>query len=486
MPGTRLGKNVLKHTCTGLLPDTEYDICVTVYDEAANGADYTWALKTKTKASVKTVHPASVTIAPASFDLEVGNKAMPTATVLPINAADKTVTWSSNNTAVASVDPATGEVTALAPGKAEITATANDKTDGTKWNAIEVRVKAKATPKLVTDVAVMPAAHILNVGDIFYYTGIVQPDDATDNGLIWTSSDPTVATITSTGGFVDALQAGTVTITATAKDGSGRYGTGTLTIKNPSTAGAATSVVKATGIVVDQPSITLAEGGTATLSARILPSDATNKGYTWSSSDPEVASVSNDGVVTAHRAGGSALITATADDGGWTDFCAIHIKGTSVMLAPSAFTLEPGESLELKATTDPWDSPMTKSFSSNRPSVAQVDKGGMVKAVAEGEAIITVTLSGGQKATCRISVQKSGTIPDANETIVDQSAARAWTANGTLYIVTDKPADVEVLNFSGLRLKKLRAPAGTTTVSHLPQGLYIVRVGERTTKVMVK
>ena len=79
-PKTVLGKNVLSHTFTGLQPDTEYDISVTVCDEAANSADYKWKMQVKTKASDKTVHPASVSIAPTSLDLEAGNKATLTAT----------------------------------------------------------------------------------------------------------------------------------------------------------------------------------------------------------------------------------------------------------------------------------------------------------------------------------------------------------------------------------------------------------------------
>ena len=478
-PGNTLGKNALSHTVTGLQPDTEYNICVTVYDEAANSADYTWKLKTKTKASDKTVHPASVSIAPTSLDLETENKATLTATVLPADAKDKTVTWSSNLPAIASVDAVTGEVTALAPGKAEITATANDKADGTKSETIEVRVKAKKVRKLVTDVSVMPAVHTMVEGDIFYYSGIVEPDDADEKALTWTSSDPTVATVSKGGGFINALKAGTTTITATANDGSGKYGQSTLTVKTP------ILVIAATGIVVDQTDISLYEGGTATLTARVLPADAASKGFTWSSSDPTVASVSSDGVVTAHLPGGTALITATADDGGWTDFCTVRVKGTSVKITPSAFRLGLGESLELTATTEPWDSPMTKSWSTNRPGVAEVNKDGKVKAVAEGDAVITVTLSGGQKANCYITVKKGGE-GNANELIVDDSNSRVWAADGILYVSTEQLIDVEVFNFSGLLLKKFKASTGTTPVEHLPAGFYAVRIGQQTTKVVIR
>ena len=480
-PAKPLGTNKLTHTLTGLTPGTEYDVCVTVYDKTGKHTDYPWVLKAKTKPSVVIPHPASVDIAPGVLDLQVSASARLTATVLPENVADKSVTWSSNLPDIALVNPTTGEVTALAVGKAEITATANDKAGGTKKKTIGVNVYEGAmTQRLVTEVRIMPADLTLYEGEEMDYTEDVQPAEADDKELTWTSSDPTVATIAA-GGHVKALKAGTTTITATADDGSGAYGQARITVRPKAEA----AERKATGIVVDQKKCILKEKATTMLTARVLPVTAADKGFRWSSSDPRVASVNSDGVVTAHLPGGTALIRATADDGGWTDYCVIKVEGTSVQLTPNVFTLEPGESLELQATTQPWDSPMTKSFSSNNLSVAEVDKDGVVKAKAVGDATITVTLSGGQKATCNITVKKGGE-GNANELIVDDSNSRVWAADGILYLSTEQPIDVEVFSFSGLLLKKFKASTGTTPVEHLPTGLYVVRVGQQTTKVVIR
>ncbi|PNE26079.1 hypothetical protein BHU11_08965 [Tannerella sp. oral taxon 808] len=479
-PAKPLGTNKLSHTLTGLTPGTEYDVCVTVYDKTGKHTDYPWVLKAKTKPSVVIPHPASVDIAPGALELQVSASARLMATVLPENVADKSVMWSSNLPDIASVNAVTGEVTALAVGKAEITATANDKAGGTKKKTIEVNVYEGAmTQRLVTEVCIMPADLTLYEGEEMDYTEDVQPAEADDKELTWTSSDPTVATIAA-GGHVKALKAGTTTITATADDGSGTYGQARIRVRPK----AAAAEHKATGIVVDQKKCILKEKATATLTARVLPVTAADKGFRWSSSDPRVASVNSDGVVTAHLPGGTALIRATADDGGWTDYCVIKVEGTSVQLTPNVFTLEPGESLELQATTQPWDSPMTKSFSSNNLSVAEVDKDGVVKAKVVGDATITVTLSGGQKATCDITVKKGGTPPNANEPIADASGTRIWAADGRLHIAIDKPTDVEVIHFSGLLLKKFRASAGDTSVI-LPIGMYVVKAGDTVQKVRV-
>ena len=128
---------------------------------------------------------------------------------------------------------------------------------------------------------------------------------------------------------------------------------------------------------------------------------------------------------------------------------------------------------------------MTKSWSTNRPGVAEVNKDGKVKAVAEGDAVITVTLSGGQKANCYITVKKGGE-GNANELIVDDSNSRVWAADGILYVSTEQLIDVEVFNFSGLLLKKFKASTGTTPVEHLPAGFYAVRIGQQTTKVVIR
>ena len=102
-----------------------------------------------------------------------------------------------------------------------------------------------------------------------------------------------------------------------------------------------------------------------------------------------------------------------------------------------------------------------------------------------GDATITVTLSGGQKTTYNITVKKDGK-SNANELIVDDSNSRVWAADGILYLSTEQPIDVEVFSFSGLLLKKFKASMGTTPVEHLPMGLYDVRVGQQTTKVVIR
>ena len=129
------------------------------------------------------------------------------ATVNPANATDKTVTWSSSDVKVATVD-ASGKVSAKAAGSATITAKA-----GGKSASVKVTVKTPVVP--VSSVSLSGGTSSLEVGGSTQFTATVAPANATDRKVTWSSSDAKVATV-DTNGKVSAKAAGTVTVTAKA------------------------------------------------------------------------------------------------------------------------------------------------------------------------------------------------------------------------------------------------------------------------------
>ena len=153
----------------------------------------------------------SVTLDKTELALTVGDAAVQLkATVAPDNATDKTVTWTSDKPAVATVD-ATGKVTAVAEGTATITAKAGDKTATCK-------VTVKAAVVAVTSVKLDKTELALTVGDAaVQLTATVVPENATDADVDWSSSDLSVATVDGSG-LVTAVAEGTATITAKAGD----------------------------------------------------------------------------------------------------------------------------------------------------------------------------------------------------------------------------------------------------------------------------
>ena len=98
------------------------------------------------------------------------------------------------------------------------------------------------------------------------------------------------------------------------------------------TATGTAAVVNVTGVTLDKDTAILAAGATDQLTATVAPADATNKNVTWSSSNPAAATVSSTGLITA-LAVGSATITVTTEDGGFTDTCAVTVDPAGTVLA---------------------------------------------------------------------------------------------------------------------------------------------------------
>jgi hypothetical protein len=151
-------------------------------------------------------------------------------------------------------------------------------------------------------------------------------------------------------------------------------------------------------------------GETQSLAALIYPSDASDKSYSWSSSDTTTATVNSNGLVTA-LATGSVAITATTNDGSYTDECTVvvvdAITVSGVEVSPNSVSLTVlGETVVLSASVLPTDATdQSISWNSNDISVATVNPSGEVTANGAGSAIITATTTdGGLSDSCQISV----------------------------------------------------------------------------------
>lgn len=159
-----------------------------------------------------TVPVTGVSLNTTSLSLTEGETQTLTATVSPSNATDKSVTWSSNNTSVATVS-STGVVTAKSAGSAIITVTTKD---GSKTATCSVTVKAKTVS--VTGVSLDYTSLTMTEGETQTLTATISPSNATDKSVTWSSSNTSVATVSSAG-VVTAKAAGTVTITVKTNDG---------------------------------------------------------------------------------------------------------------------------------------------------------------------------------------------------------------------------------------------------------------------------
>ena len=166
------------------------------------------------------------------------------------------------------------------------------------------------------------------------------------------------------------------------------------------------STTSVTDITLNKTEGTLAVGDTETLVATIAPAGATNKMVEWSSSDESVATVDENGKVTALKAG-TATITAKALDGDKTATFTLTVKeaATSVTLNKTAIELSVGASETLTATIAPSGADDAVEWTTSDESVATVDENGKVTAVKAGTATITVTTKNGKTAMCTVTVK---------------------------------------------------------------------------------
>ena len=249
----------------------------------------------------------------AALTLVVGADETLEATVSPADATNTKVSWTSSDPLVATVEE--GKVEALKEGTATITVTTEE---GGFTDECVVTVTAAEIP--VTGVTLDRSELTLTEGGSDTLVATVEPGNATNQNVTWTSSDPLVATVVD--GNVEALTAGTATITVTTADGP-------FTDECVVTVEAA--VVPVTGVTLDRSATSLRVGASLTLTAEVLPAEATEKGVSWSSDNESVATVDDNGVVTA-LALGEARITVTTDESDFTDECIVTVRDLDVYI----------------------------------------------------------------------------------------------------------------------------------------------------------
>jgi len=259
---------------------------------------------------------------------------------------------------------------------------------------------------LVSLVAFDKASAALNAGESLALNATVAPENATNQALDYTSSNPGVASVDSNG-TVSALSKGRTIIKATSTGGSNITATCVITVEasiNPD--------VLVTSITFDKTSATLNVGENLTLNAAVAPENATNKSLTFTSSKPSVASVDSNGSVLA-LAEGTTTISATSKDGSnITTNCTVTVNAntilvTSVTLSKNTLVLAKGTKETLTAKIAPENATNASIvWSSSNEKVASVDANGKISGKAYGSAIITATSAenSSMTATCKVSV----------------------------------------------------------------------------------
>jgi uncharacterized protein YjdB len=367
-----------------------------------------------------------VSLVPSSKTIYVNNSFTPAVAITPSYAANKQVTWTSSNTAVALVS-STGLVTGKKAGTATIRATAKDGSGA--YGQCTVTVK-----QFVTQLNLNSTSALIIPGKTYTLAATALPSDASDKQVTWSSSNTAVAKV-SASGVVTGVSLGKASITATTKDGSNKKASCTVTVVPP-----------VTGIKLNLSKITIGVGQAATtVKANVTADSSSNKAVLWSSSNASIAAVDASGKITGIKAG-TATITATAADGsGKSSSVSVTVvasgKGvTGLQLSSSSATVYENKTLTLNAIFIPA-SPADKTiiWASSNTSVAEVSTNGVVTGVKEGKAAIIATSSSGITAKCDILVAP---VPVSSLSINKSSVTLQDGASYQL-IATVAPADAK-------------------------------------------
>lgn len=301
----------------------------------------------------------------------------------------KTVKWESSDSTVAKVDQ-NGKVTAIKDGSATIKATVG------KFTA-ECAVTVKRVP--LTGISLDKTALELSKGQSSEALKVIYtPADTTDDKTVtWSSADEEIATVKN--GVVTAKATGTTKITATVGTHKAEC---TVTVN-----------AKLTGIKVTPDKVTVEKGQKANLNVTYLPADTTDeKAVTWKSENESVATVDENGVVTAVAGGKTKVIATAKANNKITAVCEVKvpIHTESIALNKTEITdLLKGKTEKLEVSFIPSNTEDSREvkWTSSAADIAAVDANGTVKALKEGTATITATTADGKHtASCTVTVKE--------------------------------------------------------------------------------
>ncbi|MDO3408345.1 Ig-like domain-containing protein [Saccharibacillus sp. CPCC 101409] len=270
-------------------------VTVTAVAKDGSGVSNTYNLTIKQPAATITI-----TAAGNPKYLNVSDTVQLTAEFDPSDTTDQTVTWSVDDSQIASVDQ-NGLLTGNKAGTVTVTATANDGSGVSDTYQLTIRQPVTS----VTVSAYDNVTNTVNVSETLQLEAAVNPNDATDSTVTWSVYDPQFASIDQNG-LLTGIKAGTVTVTATAKDGSGKSGTYTVTVKQP--------VTSVTVSAYDGTTNSIEVNTTLQLNAQVAPGDASNKTVIWNVDNTAVATVDQNGLLSG-KSQGTVIVTVTAQDG---------------------------------------------------------------------------------------------------------------------------------------------------------------------------
>ena len=338
------------------------------------------------------------------------------ATVLPNNAYNKSVTWKSSNSKIATVDK-NGKVKALKVGNATITATS---TDGSNVSAqCKIKVVQRVT-KIKLNKSII---NLSKKGKTAKLKATVLPNNAYNKSVTWKSNNTKVVTVDKNGKIKATTNKGTTYVNAIAKDGR-KIRTRILVVVGK----------KVKKITLNKTSVTLNRGAknrTFQLKKAIKNKNATYKGVSWYSSNKNVATVNSNGKVTIkHR--GKVVITVKAKDGSNKSAkCKFTVKQLVTKLSynnkKQVKEVYKNKTIKFAVTVVPSNANNKGlTYSSSNKKVATVNSKGVIKGIKAGTVTITAKAKDGSRKAVKLTVKvKNPPISDNTKLTIKQLKSKS-------------------------------------------------------------
>ncbi len=249
-------------------------------------------------------------------------------------------------------------------------------------------VTVTAATILITAININPPNSSIEVGQTQQLTANITPSNATNQSLSWTSNNNSVATADGNG-LVTAVAEGSAVITALALDGSGVSGTANITVS--------VANVPVTGIEVTPETSTVEVGQPVSLTATILPANATNTNVNWITSNNSLATVDGSGNVTTLAVGNVTITAISVENGSITDSAVItivpaNVPVTGILVFPVNSTINVGDNQQFTVSVLPANATdPSVIWSTSNAGIASIDSNGNVTGAGAGTATITAT-----------------------------------------------------------------------------------------------
>lgn len=309
------------------------------------------------------------------------------AKVLPENAMNKDIMWSTTDEDVAIVDE-NGKVTTYEPGDCVIIATSTD-------SGVIAKCQLTVTQP-ITGIYLNITEKTILKGKKFILVPTVTPSDADNKNVIYTSSDPSIATVDNNG-VVTGVKGGVAIIVAKTQE-RGLIASCSVEVQE-----------FVSSVTIESDNLYMHIGDVKQLQAKVLPDSATNSEVTWATSNSSIISVNSKGKLTANNVGKATVYVYSSDGSGLYDTIEVEVINPvkTITVSPTTTSVQQGKSTKVTATVSPADATYKNvEWSSSNSEIATVDSAGNIIGLNPGSCKIIATATDGTEifGVCNLTV----------------------------------------------------------------------------------